>query len=938
MPFEPGTVVGRYEIESLIAVGGMGEVYRARDHELHRSVALKFLSQEFNSKPDRLNRFIQEARAASALNHPNIVTVHEIGRLEDRDKLPFMATELIDGVTLRDYARKPIKLREMLDIAIQIASALVAAHEAGIVHRDIKPDNIMVRRDGYVKVLDFGLAKPIETLFGSGESEAQTMALVKTERGALMGTVSYMSPEQARGAELDARTDIWSLGAVLYELVTGHTPFSGKTPSHTIVSIIEDEPPEMTATIGDVPQALEWMVVEALTKDREERTQTAREMLSKLRRLKQRVESGAELDLSLAPSAGRSSGSGAVSRESGRGRTSVQPGTTARSGSELAYSSGNVSSAEFIAGRIHAHRKIFLLAGVLFVLAVGAVAFGLYRWSSRPAVTPGAIKISRLTNDGNSGLGVISPDGKYVAHVYRQGDKQAIVLRQTVATSSREIIPATDGYFLGLTFSRDSNYLYYVKGERGSNVRALYQVPLLGGDSRQLLFDVDSEITQSPDGKKIAFIRGYFKEKEKALFVVNADGSGEERLTTRRAPEFNAMDHPAWSPDGKRIAFVVSGDDDQGYFHHIYEIGVEDRVERKISPDRWRNITSIAWLSDGSGVLAVARDRAAIAGSPMQIWRITYPGGEPQRITLDINYYTELSLAGDSKVLVAGANAITSGIVIAEGADSNRTREILARNFSALSGLSWTSDGRLLYSSAQRENRDIWVVNADGSGQKQLTFDPAGDMYPTGSPDGRYIAFLSNRGNRWSIWRMNPDGSNAIELVRTDGENHAPQFSPDGRWVFYSADTGGRQVIWKISIDGGAAVKINDQEMHSLSVSPDGKLAAYYHRPPEFNAPMQVQIASTENGAVVQTLPVLGDGSKLTFSPDGKSIDYIETRAGVSNLMRMPLDGGKPRQLTDWKSDLTFWFAWSPDGKQLACVRGTNVKDLILMEDLNLVQ
>src|SRR5215213_3976761 len=234
MTFEPGMVVGRYEIESLIAVGGMGEVYRARDHELHRSVALKFLSPEFSSKQDRLNRFIQEARAASALNHPNIVTVYEIGRLEDQNNLPFIATELIDGVTLREYAKKPIKLREMLDIAIQIASALVAAHEAGIVHRDIKPDNIMVRRDGYVKVLDFGLAKPIESIFPGAQSEAETMALalVKTERGALMGTVSYMSPEQARGADLDARTDIWSLGAVLYEMTTGHTPFSGKTPSH----------------------------------------------------------------------------------------------------------------------------------------------------------------------------------------------------------------------------------------------------------------------------------------------------------------------------------------------------------------------------------------------------------------------------------------------------------------------------------------------------------------------------------------------------------------------------------------------------------------------------------------------------------------------------------------------------------------------------------
>jgi TolB protein len=525
-----------------------------------------------------------------------------------------------------------------------------------------------------------------------------------------------------------------------------------------------------------------------------------------------------------------------------------------------------------------------------------------------------------------------------VAHVYRDGDMQSVVLRQTVATSSREIVPPTDGYFLGLTFSRDGNYLYYVKGERGSNVRALYQVPLLGGDSRQLLYDVDSEVTQSPDGKKIAFIRGYFKEKEKALFIANADGSGEERLTTRRAPQFNGMDHPSWSPDGKRVAFIVSGDDAEGYYVNIDEISVEDRAERKISSERWRHITSIAWLGDGSGVLAVARDRASIAGSPPQIWRINYPGGEAHRITSDVNYYISLSLTADSKMLVAGASAQTSSIVIAEQGDTNRTREILSKNFAGLSGFSWTSDGRMLYSSSQRENRDIWIVNADGSGQKQLTFDPAGDLYPSASPDGRYIVFLSNRGNRWSIWRMNPDGSNAIELARTDAESPAPRVSPDSRWVFYSANTTGKQIVWKISIDGGTPTQLNGQEMYSLSVSPDGQLIAYYHRPPEFNAPVQVHIVFAETGAVIKTLPVLGDGNRLSWSPDGKEIDYVETREGVSNLMRMPLDGGKPRQLTDWKTDQIFWFAWSTDGKQLACTRGSNDRDLILMEDLNLVQ
>jgi TolB protein len=253
--------------------------------------------------------------------------------------------------------------------------------------------------------------------------------------------------------------------------------------------------------------------------------------------------------------------------------------------------------------------------------------------------------------------------------------------------------------------------------------------------------------------------------------------------------------------------------------------------------------------------------------------------------------------------------------------------------------MEWTPDGRVVFSSAQRENRDIWIANADGSGRKQLTFDPGGDFYPTATADGRYIVFMSNRGGHWAVWRMNADGNNAVELARMEGENPAPRVSPDSRWVFYPRTTGGRQVVWKISIDGGTPVQINNEEMSSLSVSPDGKLLAYYHRPPDFDAPVRVQIVSADSGEVVKTLPVLGDGSRVSWSPDGKSLDYVETRDGVSNLMRMPLEGGQPRQLTNWQSDdLIFWFAWSPDGKKLACARGSNVRDLILMEDLNLVQ
>ena len=653
MTIEAGTRVGRYEIQSLLGIGGMGEVYRAFDTELHRPVALKILPAEFALHANRMNRFIQEARAASALNHPNIITVYEIGRLtDDPNAAPYFATELIEGITLREYmSRSKLKLVDVLDLTSQVASALVAAHQAGIVHRDIKPENIMVRNDGYVKVLDFGLAKPTEKNASSIDSEAQTRALAHTDPGTVMGTVSYMSPEQARGGDVDARTDIWSLGVVLYELVTNALPFTGATPSHVIVSLLEKEPPPLAARVNDVPEALELIVDEALRKDRDERTQTAKQMLGKLRRLKQRFEAGSELERSSAPTFASDPG---VSRftdyRSGQSTGERIARSTARS-SELIPPAVQVSSAEYVVGEIKRH-KIALL---VVLVAIAGASFAIFRFmrNDKPPVPVAAMKITKLTNNGGSSSAAISPDGKYVAHVFTAGDKRSLLLRQTATTTSREIVPLTNAYVLGATFSPDGNYLYYVKGETGQSVRTLYQVSVLGGDSRQLIYDIDSEVTFSPDGKKIGFIRGYLKELKKVLFIANADGSGEEAMTERRAPQFSSMDRPVWSPDGQSIAFINGGTDAQGYFLHIDEVSVADKTERKISSDRWRSINAIVWVRDNSGLLAVARDRAAIAGSPLQLWFINNLDGSARKITTDLNYYVDLSISSDSGTVAA---------------------------------------------------------------------------------------------------------------------------------------------------------------------------------------------------------------------------------------------------------------------------------------------
>src|SRR5262249_12140641 len=360
MTIAAGTKLGRYEIRSKIGEGGMGEVYIATDTELDRTVAIKILPERLASDQQRLQRFVQEAKAASALNHPHILTIYEIGTV---DRSRFIAMEFIDGETLRHRMNNGLRLLEVLEISSEVASALAAAHAAGIVHRDIKPENVMVRRDGYVKVLDFGLAKLTEAKGSLSDPEAPTRAMVNTGAGTVMGTANYMSPEQAKGVHVDARTDLWSLGALLYEMTTGHLPFQGETPTETISLILQKEPPPLTRFTHEVPEELDRIVTKALEKDPEERYQTAKDLLIDLRHLKRKLEVDAEIDRTVPPEV-----RAAVSSHSHAG------GSTASGAVPTATVSAahRASSAEYIVTGIKQHKKVAaIVAGVVVLVVAG---------------------------------------------------------------------------------------------------------------------------------------------------------------------------------------------------------------------------------------------------------------------------------------------------------------------------------------------------------------------------------------------------------------------------------------------------------------------------------------------------------------------------------------------------------------------------------------
>jgi serine/threonine protein kinase len=935
MSISAGTILGRYEIRSLIGAGGMGEVYLAQDTQLRRPVALKLLPATFTQDEDRLRRFEQEAYSASALNHPNILTIYEIGHI---DSTRFIAMEYVEGETLRQHLSRSstnsgdgqlfgtgTRLHEALDIAIQIASALAASQAAGIAHRDIKPDNIILRRDGYVKLLDFGLAKLTERP-PTADTEAPTRALVNTSPGAVMGTVNYMSPEQARGHVVDSRTDIWSLGVVLYEMIAGRVPFEGPTPSHVIVSILEKEQPPLSRFLNEVPEALEWIVTKALTKDRDDRYQTAREMLTDLRRLKQRLDVGAEMERSIAPDAS----SPHITGGGFRGGSTMSGFPLNRHTTQLG-ADPTVSSAEYIVQGISKH-KIGVVVGLgLLVAAIVAGAVLWLKFGSRDtAHTFRKIRLSQLTNTGNANLATISPDGKYVVHVVNDGTSSSLWVRQAATSSNVQIVPPSESRYIGVTFSKDGNYVYYVVYEKNSPMGIVYQIPVLGGAPRKITQDVDTPITFSPDGKRFAWIRNFPQSGETAVFVSNSDGSGEQKIAARQRPKrFTAGGAigPSWAPEGNVIACTVAGPENGADRHTIALVDTETKTETEATPHRWSFVQQVVWTPHSTGMVLTAQEQQ---GGPNQLWYLAHPTGEVERITNDLNNYNGISISADGANIATVQSQTTSSVWFAPSGNADAATKVTSGTNEGGNGLSFMPDGRIVYTAFGAGRSDLFIANADGTNQRQLTANAGLNALPYASPDGRYIFFTSTRTGSPHIWRMDIDGTNLKQI--TDGIAEIfPVVTPDSKWVIFQNISDLR--LWKAPVDGGQATQIMDKLASQAAISPDGKIVACRYREAELS-PFQLALIDFATGNTMKTIDVPPTNSVLDWTTDGRSVLYIDTRGGVSNIWSQPIDGGQPKQLTHFKSDLIFAFDLSKDGKQVALSRGTVSNDVVLIADV----
>jgi serine/threonine protein kinase len=893
-----GQTVSHYRILEKLGEGGMGVVYLAEDLHLGRRVAIKFLTSA--SDQNFRARFLREARAISALSHPHIATLFDYG--ESADGQPFIVLELVEGETLTELLMtSSLTIPRAVEIIEAVAEALGAAHARGIIHRDIKPSNVVVNESGTVKVLDFGLAKRLnEGGSQTTEREGQASSFTQTRSDVVVGTPLYLSPEQALSAAVDARSDLFALGALLYECIAGRPAFDGTNVFEIGVQVININPPPPSAINQRVPPELDRITMKALAKKPEDRYQSAEEMKAALRAWR-------------------------ASRWNGHDEVLTQR-------QHAALKTAQTSALRNISVMLEQPRLSirFLL---LMVLIVGLAFWGVLRWAQRGSPNPfQTMQVTRLTNTGKSIDAVISPDGKYIVHVMDDAGQQSLWVKHIPTASNVQIVAPSEAQYWGLTFSRDSNYVYYVIWEKNSP-GTLYQVPVLGGTSRRLLASVYSPITFSPDGKRFAFIRRHQSLGETVLMVADADGSKEQILAMRKSPEVFSLVGPSWSPDGKLLV-CSTGSYEGGFHSNLVEVRANDGVEKPIISQKWFFIERIAWLRDGDGLVITASEQPF---SSYQIWHIAYPGGEARRITNDLNTYLDVSLTADSSALVTVQADRLSNIWVAPGGEASRATQITS-GVGQQYGLSWTPDGRIVYASVTSGNLDIWIMNADGTNQKQLTVDPHVDREPSVSPDGRYIVFASNRAGNFNIWKMEIDGSNTRQLTSGSDEQF-PQFSPDGQWIVYQGFVSGVPTLWKIPAGSGASVQLTDKFSNWPVISPDGKLIACSYRE-EADSSWKVAVIPFAGGRPVKlfeipmlSLPMLF-WQRVRWSSDGRTLTYIDNRGGVSNIWSQPLDGSPPKQLTDFKSDRILNFDWSRDGKQLACIRGLMTSDAVLITSL----
>ncbi|MCI0389096.1 MAG: LpqB family beta-propeller domain-containing protein [Acidobacteria bacterium] len=604
-----------------------------------------------------------------------------------------------------------------------------------------------------------------------------------------------------------------------------------------------------------------------------------------------------------------------------------------------ATSSGESNSARHFTF-FHRRTAWVVVAAALILIFAGA-AIGVRHWVSqrqslarRPEPFQ-KIRLTKLTNTGDASAAAISPDGKYVAFVRTEGSRQSLWVRHTATASNvRLIAPAVIDYW-GLTFTRDGNYIYYVGHEYDQANSALFRVPVLGGLAPQKILDnPDNAVAFSPDGRRLAYISHSSYTAESVLLTAGLDGDGQQKLAVRKAPDFFSPWSAAglaWSPDGQVIVSAAGALNQHA--RYLVEVRVAGGEQKALGGRSWADLKRVAWLSDGSGLVMVAKDEPA---APYQLWRFTYSTGEASRITNDLLEYRGVSLTADDHLLVTTQREAMSSIRVSPDANAGQFKQLDpgAGKLSGDDGLAWTPDHRLVYRSDASGQSEVWIAEAGGGVVKQLTLNAKVKGPLSVSPDGHSIIFSSNRTGIEHIWRTGIDGGAPQQLTRGSGEIYS-SLSPDGRWLIYQQQDSQSlgQRLWKMPLQGGEARLLTSEPSYRPAVSPDSRWVAYFYMD---QSHWGIAITPLTGGAPVKRFRIPSSVVErvVRWTTDGKALAYIDDRDGASNIWLQPIDGGAPRQLTDFKAGRILYFDWSRDGQRLAISRGAVTSDIVMIDNL----